>query len=288
MTVARLHGLSQVPEQGPPSAGELPSETHQGSQLVLLHSHPPLVPTLLDEGAHARHILPAEEHEGARRQPVPAGSADLLVVALEMLRQVPVHDEPDVGLVDPHPEGDRGHHDLDPVKNERFLDRVALLRRQTGVIGARGDAAGAQIGGQIVRAPAGGTVDDASLALGSALRTEPPRMPRRDAQAGRRRVPVSRQKTLKLSVRVVLVDHLQPDVGPVEAGDEAGRPFQAQLASDVVAGVRVGRSRERDQRRPGQTLPQPAQLHVFGPEVVPPLRDAVRLVYRYKRDACEA
>ena len=172
-----------------------------------------------------------------------------------------MHHEADVGLVDPHPEGDRRHHDPDLVKNERFLDPLPLLRRQPRVVGGRGDAARAQVGGQVVRALAGGAVDDAGLAL------------------------VRRQEPLKLSMRVVLLDHLQADVGPVEAGDEAGRLLQPQLVADVVAGVRVGGGGERDERHPGKAVPQPPQRHVLRPEVVPPLRDAVRLVDGDEGDA---
>ena len=198
-----LHPLAQVPEQRPPPAGERLGEAHHGAQLVLLHRDPLLVLPRLDERPHPGHVLPAEQQQRLRRQPVPARPADLLVVALEMLRQVPVDHEPDVGLVDTHPEGDRRHHDLDLVENERFLDPVPLLRRQPRVVGVRGDAALAQVGGQLLRPLARGAVDDAGLAL------------------------VRRQKTLKLSMRVMLLHHLQPDVRPVEAGDEAGGPLAA-------------------------------------------------------------
>ena len=95
----------------------------------------------------------------------------------------------------------------------------------------------------------------------------------------------ARQEPLKLRMRVVLLHHLQPDVGPVEAGDEAGRLPQPQLVADVVARVRIGGGGERDERHPGKPLPQPAELHVLRPEVVPPLRDAVRLVDGDESDA---
>ena len=130
---------------------------------MLLDRDALLVLPRLDERPHPGHVLPSEEQQRLRRQPIAPRAADLLVVALEMLRQVPVDHEPDVGLVDAHPEGDRGRHDLDLVENERFLDPLPLLRRQPGVVGVRGDAALPQVGGHLLRALARGAVDDPGL-----------------------------------------------------------------------------------------------------------------------------
>ncbi len=138
-----------------------------------------------------------------------------------MLRQIPVDHKADIGLVDAHAEGDRGHHDPDLVKNECFLNPVALLCRQPRVVGGRGDAALAQMGGKIIRPFAGRAVDDAGFAL------------------------VLAEKALKLSVRVILLDHLEADVGAVEAADKAGRILEPQLDADVVTSVGIGSRRER-------------------------------------------
>ena len=130
-----------------------------------------------------------------------------------MLRQVPVDHEPDVGLVDTHPEGHGGRHDLDLVENERFLDLLPLLRRQPGMVGIRDDAVLPQVRRQLLGALARGAVDDPGLAL------------------------VLRQKTLKLRMRVMLIHHPQPDVRPVEARQEAARPACSPSLSTMSSRV---------------------------------------------------
>ena len=78
--------------------------------------------------------------------------------------------------------------------------------------------------------------------------------------------------------RLALLDDRVADVGPVEAGDVAGRVAEAQAGADVVAGLRVGGGGAGDDGHAGEQPAQPAQLHVLGAEVVAPLADAVRLV----------
>ena len=72
-----------------------------------------------------------------RPGPVAAGTADLLIIALDGLRQVGVHDPADVGLVDAHAEGDRRHHDQPVLALEGGLDPAALLGIEARVIGQR-------------------------------------------------------------------------------------------------------------------------------------------------------
>ena len=76
---------------------------------------------------------------GSPSRPAPPG---FLVIALDVLRQVVVHDEADVRLVDPHPEGDRRAHDPDVVAQEHLLVLRALARVEPGVIGLGRDAVG--------------------------------------------------------------------------------------------------------------------------------------------------
>ena len=47
---------------------------------------------------------------------------------------------------------------------------------------------------------------------------------------------------------------------------------------DVVPGLGIGGGGEGDDRHSGEQPAQPAELHILGPEVVAPLRDAVGLV----------
>ncbi len=84
----------------------------------------------------------------------------------------------------------------------------------------------------------------------------------------------------QLVARVVLLDDAVADVRPVEAGDEHARIVQRQPLDDLLAGERVGRGRECNTRHLREALVQHRQLDVLGPEVVAPLRHAVRLVDR--------
>jgi hypothetical protein len=82
-----------------------------------------------------------------------------------------------------------------------------------------------------------------------------------------------------------LFDDRIPDVRAVEGGDEFTGVVELQAVRDFVAGLLVGRGRERDARHVGKLLVQDRQADVFGAEIVAPLRDAVRLVDREQRDA---
>ena len=98
-------------------------------------------------------------------------------------------------------------------------------------------------------------------------------------------VVVLAQEREQLLGRLALVDDRVADVGPVEAGDEDRRCVEAEASAHVGARLRVGRRRAGHDRHVGEQLAQPPELHVLGPEVVAPLRDAVRLVDREQGDA---
>ena len=66
---------------------------------------------LPDEVRHEAAVGGRVEQDAASRPAVAPGAPGLLVVALERGGQRPVPDRAHVGLVDPHPEGRRRHHD---------------------------------------------------------------------------------------------------------------------------------------------------------------------------------
>ena len=72
--------------------------------------------------------------------------------------------------------------------------------------------------------------------------------------------------------------HLHREVRPAEAVDEAPRVHEAELRADVVLDARRRRRRQRDDRRGAQQREPRAEEPVVGAEIVPPVRDAVRLV----------
>ena len=79
------------------------------------------------------------------------------------------------------------------------------------------------------------------------------------------------------------LDHLDPDVVAAEARDGAHGAGKSELRDDVVLHQRRGRGGEGDDRRRTQQRQALAEHAVIRPEVVSPLRDAVRLVDRDQR-----
>jgi len=82
------------------------------------------------------------------------------------------------------------------------------------------------------------------------------------------------QRLLGLRARVDRV----ADVRAVEAGDEALCAVQPQHGGDLFARTLARRGGQRDARHLRETLAQQRQLPVLGAEVVPPVRNAMRLV----------
>ena len=85
---------------------------------------------VVDHAALLHDVGEAVGEPGGRGQAVATRAAGLLVVALDRLRQVEVGDEPHVGLVDAHAEGDRRDHDDAVLAQEaRLVARRGSVRR---------------------------------------------------------------------------------------------------------------------------------------------------------------
>jgi hypothetical protein len=82
----------------------------------------------------------------------------------------------------------------------------------------------------------------------------------------------------ELAARVLLQRNRVADVRPVEALQEQQRAFQLQAAADVLAGLGIGRRRQRQARHAGKAGGQLVELHIFRAEVMAPLADAMGLV----------
>ena len=82
----------------------------------------------------------------------------------------------------------------------------------------------------------------------------------------------------ELHVQRVLGAHRVGEVRAVEARDEHPRVRQPQLLEDVAAHPLGGGRGERDEGSAGEGVAELAEVAVVGAELVPPLRDAVRLV----------
>ncbi len=201
---------------------------------------------LLDEAEDRLHVCAAEEQQTVGAQAVAPRPADLLVVALQVGRQVVVQDEAHVRLVDPHPERDRGDDDGDLVAGEKLL--VARARRlvHPRVIGQHGPALRRQLCGQPIHAVPRAAVDDARL------------------------IAVGGQEGQCLRQTVCPRLHRQEEVLSVEAGNEDVRRTEAEDGADVVADMRRGGRGERHAHRLAVAPAHREELAVFGPEVVAP------------------
>ena len=171
--------------------------------------------------------------------------------------------KPDVRLVDAHAERGGRHHHVHVAIEEPFVDRHPVGGPPPRVIGVRPQAALGQLGGVALGVLAGGRVQQP-----------------RPAQVR----PTSLHHGLPLAAVLVVPQHPEVEVRPVEAlhGDE-GLPH-AQAVDDLRSGMRRRGCRQRHHGRVLQPLHHRGQRQVVGPEVVAPGGDAVRLVHHEQRD----
>ena len=259
---ARPGVLAEVAEQLGPAAFDRLAQGQHRVQMGSLAAAVGQVPGRgLDQLALLDHVLQAVGQPRAGRQPVPPGPAGLLVVPLDRAGQVQVGHEAHVGLVDAHPERDRGHHDQAVLPQEAGLVPGPGEGVQPCVVGQRGDPVGGQELSRLLHRGPRQAVDDASLT----------------------RVFVA-DEVQQLTARLSLGHYPVVDVGAVEARHEMTRACQAEPVRDLGAGGLGGGSGQRDAGHLRPALVQPGQGQVVGAEVVPPLGHAVRLVDGEQRD----
>ena len=130
--------LAEVAEQAHAPAVVRLGQRQQRVELAALQALEVLLGlALVDHAALVHHVGQAVGHPGVGRRAVAAGAAGLLVVALDVLRQVEVGDEAHVGLVDAHAEGDGGHHHDAVLAQEAVLVAAAHGGVQPGVVRQR-------------------------------------------------------------------------------------------------------------------------------------------------------
>ncbi len=172
-----------------------------------------------------------------------------------------MHDEADVGLVDPHPERVRRHHDFAAALHERLLGGSPLLGQQPGMIHARPPLPPTDHNLRDFLGPLPGrSIDD-------------PRARRSGKQL--------QQQIRLLPLGGWALDFVE-QVRPGKTGDESPRLAEIELLDDIPANPVGGRGRQGDGGRVAQHPPEMAQPSVIGPEVVAPLADTVRLVDRHQ------
>ena len=200
------------------------------------------------------NVLVTVESQAVAFAAVTAGAARLLIIAFERLGYVVMDHITHVGLVDAHAECDRGDDHVGALHQEMVLIGGARRGVHAGVVGQRLDAVGHEQFGQLLDLLAAQAVDDAALAL------------------------VLLDEADDVAVHVVLGPDFVIEVRAIERRLEDRRVGHAQILLNVQLHLGRGGRRQGDQRRRTDFVDDRTDAAVLRPEVVPPLRDAVRLV----------
>ena len=215
---------------------------------------------LLEHGPPFHEVGRRVDQQAFGLEPVTTRAARFLLIVLERSRRSRVHDEPHVRAIDAHPEGHGRDDDVGSLAEERILMAAALGVREAGVIGKRGMADLAQPHRKRIHFAARRAVHDARLAAMAREHVDELLFQRR-----------ARQRAIN-------------QVGAIERADELDRIVEAELRRDVAPHARRRGRRVGVQADAGEELTQPPELAILGPEVVPPLADAVRFVHRDEAD----
>ena len=213
-----------------------------------------LVGLFLDETELLGDVRCIEQQHTLRRQTVAPGPAGLLIVALDVFRQVVMNHKTHVRFVDAHTKRNRGADDLNLVADECLLIFGARRGIEPGVVGGTaqallGEPLGQTLGGIPARA-----VNDAALAV----------------------VPLGYVQNLVQGLAAS--DHPVGEVAAIETGDETTRIAKLQLRDDVLPHAIGGGGSQCHHRCLRKTAAQCGDLPVLRAKVVAPLADAVCLV----------
>ena len=170
-------------------------------------------------------VLAGHQQQAVGAQAIPAGAADLLVIAFDALRQIMMNDEAHVGFVDPHAKGDGGDHDGRLIAHEQALVLTPGGVVQARMVGERAVAVPVQLRGQGVHLLPRAAIDDARL------------------------VWMLGQEIEHLGQAVPARLDRQVQIGAVEAGHEFVGTTEAQDGLDVVAHTRGGCGSQRHAHR---------------------------------------
>ena len=210
-----------------------------------------------------RHrVIRAGEQFAERGLAVAARAPDFLLIVLQRLRQVEMDDAADVRLIYPHAEGDGRHDDFTGAAHEGLLRRVAILGAHPRVIRPRREARPREVRGHVL----GGFLEShihhrrADLRAGEPLREH--------------RQPLARSTRR----------HAQVQVFPAKGSLHMPLARDAERLANIPRHLRRRRGREREHRLQRQLLRHAREAQILGAKIVPPFRNAVRLINRQQRD----
>ena len=228
-------------------------------------------------GGHAELGLDVEfveQQHAARRLAVAAGTPGFLQVVFQRTGDVGMHDQPDVGLVHAHAEGVGGGDDLEFSGQELLLDVLLDVHGQAAVEGGAAQARlpekfGVKLGGF-----AGGAEHHGGTPVAQALGEQLDQVLALLGPGGG--------------------DHAVAEVGafvPAEKAAQLDAEFGPEVLGEVADDFLSGRGGEAGDRggHAGEVLADEARdVKVVGAEVLPPARQAVRLVEHPGSDLSQA
>ena len=212
---------------------------------------------------HAR-VAHAIDEDALRRLAVAAGAARFLRVGFDRTRQIVVHDEADVRLVDAEAERVGRDDGFNRLLHEEFVHGDAVVLLQFRVID----------GGRNVE-----------MFLQILLHFERVLDRRRVDDAGAVEIVVLEQRLerAQLARFVFRAAHAVDQVRAIEAAHDRLDVGDAELREDVFAHGRRGGRGEREHGRFAERLDDAAEIEIGRAEVVAPLADAMRFVDHEQR-----
>ena len=202
-------------------------------------------------------VVGSDDEHGIGTTAVPSGPPGLLIILLQRSAEPVMHHEADVGLVDSHAECVGGHHHPRLSRRPFVLPQGPLAMRQPRMVILGRNTLLLQLRGKQLRGVTRPDIDDSA----------PRHIPYHPQQLP---LPVIRMPDGKRQVRPGVI--APDDVGLAER----------QLLHDILRHRLRSRSRQREHGHRRQDVAHPGDTQVSRTEVVPPLRDTVRLIHRYQ------
>lgn len=196
---------------------------------------------IVDQVQHRLRVRIRVVQDAGRVLSIAARSAGLLVVTLERTRQTVMDDVSYIGLVDTHPESDRGHNDFKLVLLPSLLDLATVAFRHTSMVMPGSDILIAQLLGDDLALLSGRAVDDAADSLGLSLD----------------------EIYYLLKDILLLRPHFVVQVGPIERLFQYCAAPDTKHANDVVLHLLRSCSSEGHDRDTGIVLSQVPQLQIW-------------------------
>ena len=213
------------------------------------------------ETAQTLDVVRAVETDTLSFAAVTTGTTCLLIITFQALRDVVMHHEPHIRLVDTHTECNRRNNHLTLFHQECILVRTTCCRIHSGMVRSGADAVHLQHLGEIFHLLACQTIYNTAFAFHAA------------------------DETNKVFVHICcLRAYFVIQVRTVETALENSCVWHSEVLLNIFLHFRRSRGGQCDNRRFADTLHHRAYLTVLRTEVMTPLRDTMGLIYGVERN----